>query len=263
MKRRLNFTGRQKIPRRNIIIVLNKENGIATSFTAKVDLSDFQFPEDAKVYIDAYHRTDQKRYDFGTVSAINTPSDTSLENLARIENLKFRLLVVDKRRTFGLILAHADRISPIPEGERKSILPVDFKDLGQQIWKVEYEGYEGEPVLFVNNRLPNIQSVAKLDPLFFFFVFPSVIREILTHMVFVDGVDSVEEPSIGWHANWLEFTRRILSGEGSPSILDPRSESFDREEAESWIDKIVEEFCSSRREWPQFVSRFMGGDSQS
>lgn len=264
MKRRLNFTGREKIPRRRISVVLNRQDGAVRSFTANFNLSDFEFPPDAKVYFEAYHRTDQRRYHFGTVGAIRTPQDTSLENLARIENLRFRLLIVDERGTHGLILAHSKGISPLPEGDRKPILPVDFKDLGQQVWKVNYDGAEGGPVITFNNKIPNIQTMVKSDPLFLFFVFPSAIREVLTHMVYVDGVDSVEDPSVDWHADWLQFARMVHSGLGPPSVLDPRADNFDSEEVERWIEAVVEEFCACRRdrEWSQFSSKLARGDAQ-
>ncbi len=265
MKRSLNFTGRQKIQRRKITVLLNRKNGAARSFTATFDLSEFQLPNDARVYFEAYHRTDQRRYSFGTVGAKSTPHDTSLVDLARTENLKFRLLVVDERGTYGLVLAQADRISPIPEGERKPILPVDFsRDLGQQIWKVEYTGDGGAPVLYVTRSLPNIQSFAKSDPLFLFFVYPAVIREVLAHMVFVDGISDVDDPEADWHAEWLQFARMILSGCAPPRVLDPRDEeNFDEEEVEKWINSVVEEFCSSRREWPQLISKLEGEERQS
>lgn len=263
MKRTLNFTGRQKIPRRNVTLLLNREDGAARSFTARFDLSGFHFPEEARVYFEAYHRTDQKRYAFGTVGAVTTPPDTSLTNLARIENLKFRLLIVDERGRYGLILAQADGISPVHEGERRPILPVDFRDLGQQVWKVEYEGAEGAPIITLNSRLPNIQTLVKSDPLFLFFVFPSVIREVLTHMVFIDGVDSVEEPSVDWHEDWLQFARMILGGEGPPDTLNAHEkEHFDEEKAQEWIDRVVEGFCSSRKEWSHFTAKFREGGTE-
>jgi hypothetical protein len=262
MKRRLNYTDRKRILRDRINIMLQREDGLATSFSAKIDVSDLSLPADAKLYVEAYHRTELRRYDFGTVGKTETPRDSSLANLARGQNLRFRVLVVDQKGARGLILAHADRISPVPEGERKSILPVYFDDIGQQTWKVRYTEYEGGPALILNSRMPNIRAMAKSDPGFFFFVYPAVIREILTHMIFVEGVDSTDEPSIDWHSDWLQFATRILSGERSPSVLDPRErDDFDAEEVQTWVNRVVEEFCSSRKEWPRFLEELTGGEA--
>jgi len=263
MKRRFNYTGRNRIPREKISIMLNRDGESVRSFTATLDLNDMNLAPEAKVYIEAYHRTENKRFNFGTVGKISPLSSTSLSGLAYTENLKFRVLVVDESSDHhGLILAHADRIRLIPETEGKSILPVEFCDLGQQIWRVIFEGDEGSPVLFINDRIPNIENISKSDPQFIIYVYPAVIREILTHMIFVDGVDSPSDPEIDWHRDWLDFSRKILSGEGHPEILgilDPKDENFNAEDAKNWIDRIVEEFCSSRNEWREYIDQLVNG----
>jgi hypothetical protein len=259
MKRRLNYTERKRILREGINIVVERSDGAAKSFSAKLDLSGLSLPPDARVYLHAYDRWEELIYDFGTVGNIQSPPDTGLHGLAGTENLKFRVLAVDERGEHGLILAHADRIRAFPEAKRKSILPVDFDDLGQQAWKVTYGGDEGGPVLILQ-RKPNLETLAKTDPTFFFFVYPAVVREVLTHMVFVDGVESVEEPSVDWHRDWLYFARIVLSGEGPPRVLDSNNEDFEADEVEKWIDRVVEEFCFFRKEWSRFVKKVSEGE---
>ena len=260
MKRRLNYTDRKKILQDGINIVIDRKDGLATSFSAKVDLTALSLPSDAKVYLHAYDRWEELIYDYGTVGRIEAPPGTSLKNLARTENLKFRVLAINEKGELGLILAHADRIKPFDRATKKSILPVEFRDIGQQTWKVVYSGDEGAPVLTLQSN-PNLETLAKSDPAFFFLVYPAVIRDVLTHMIFVDGVDSTEEPSIGWHGDWLHFARNVLSGEGPPSILDSKNEDFDSEQVELWVDRVVEEFCSSRKEWSRFVKKVAGGET--
>lgn len=258
MKRRVNYTGRQRIPRENIEINLVRDDDIIRSFDAIISFDDFDFPDDAKVYIDAYHRTEFLRFNFGTVDDRENPRSTALSSLAYGANLKFRLLVVDESGKHGLILGQADRISPEKEADRKSILPVDWKDLGKQIWRIEYTEHEGGPILYFNGKIPNIKNISMSDPQFFICVYPSVIREVLTHIVFVDGVDSPSEPSIDWHADWIRFARIILPGREHPEILDPGVEDFNSEDAKKWIDDVVEEFCDSRKEWDKYISQIRG-----
>ncbi len=258
MKRRFNFTGRRRIPRERISINLNKSGESVESFSATIDLNGIDLLSNAKVYLDAYHRTERRRYNFGTVENIVPPQNTGLATLAYGENLKFQLLVVDESEHYGLILAHADKLKPESGADKKPILPVDFRDLGQQIWKVEYSEDENAPLLLLNTKIQNIQNIAKSDPQFIMFTYPAVFREVLIHMVFVEGVASSTDPPIDWHRDWLQFAQRILPGESLPESLNPEDGNFEKERVKLWIDRVIEEFCASRNEWGEYINRSTG-----
>ncbi|MGB9759987.1 MAG: hypothetical protein ACP5KW_08595 [Thermoproteota archaeon] len=259
MKRRINFTNRIKIKREqiNITLIRDPQTKEIVSFDASINLNGMNLPSDAKVYVEAYYRTEAKRYDFGTVSKIEPISDTKLADFAYRENLKFRVIVVDIKGKYGargLILAHADRIRPTTGAKTKSILPVEFSDLGKQVWKVKFEGDEDAPILVFNETIPNIQNIAKTDPQFIMLVYPAVLREVLMHMFFVDRLDSTSDPSAEWQKDWLEFAKRILPGEEVPK--SPEEASYDnKEDIEKWVEKVVEEFCNSRKEWDYFIKQ--------
>jgi hypothetical protein len=243
MKRRLNYTDRKKIKRENVSINFIRQNGAVVAFAInKLDLSDLLLPPQAKVYVEAYYRTELKRFEFGTLGSISNPSPCDLRGMAYPENLKFRILVVDP--SDGKLLAHAHRISPEEPAEKKPILPVEFSDLENEIWRVKYEGDRGSPILIINSRIPNIQNIAKRDAQFLIYVYPQVIREVLTHMVFVDGVDSTTEPDTDWHGDWLKFVR--LLGVEIPETLKKDDKNFRRgEDALRWINDSVSAFCNT------------------
>ncbi|MCS7258846.1 MAG: hypothetical protein NZ601_05750, partial [candidate division WOR-3 bacterium] len=210
IKRRFNYTGRKKILRKNIAITLNEHDGKIKSFSAQIKLDDLQLPLNAKVYIEAYYATDWARYDYGTVGNITPPPNTSLEHLAYKEDLNFRILVVDVSENRGKILAMADRIKPEPLSEKKSILPVDFQDIGHQIWKIEYEQQDGGPILIFNKNIPDIEYRAKSDTGFFFFVYPNVLKEILRKIIIQDKVVNIDESDPDdWHTKWLKFVKKV------------------------------------------------------
>jgi hypothetical protein len=240
MKRRLNYTGRKKIKRENVSIGFIRQDGAVTAFAvSKLDLNDLELPPEAGVFVEAYYRTELKRFDFGTAGSIRNPSPCDLRGMAYPENLKFRILVVDPLD--GKILAHADGISPEEPAEKKPILPVEFSDLENEIWRVKYEG---SPVLMINSRIPGIQNIARQDPQFLIYVYPQVIREVLTHMVFVEGVDSTAEPSTDWHGDWLNFVGQL--GVRIPeTLLNKDDENFSEEDALKWIDDSVSAFCNT------------------
>jgi len=239
MKRRLNYTGRKKIKRENVSINFIRQNGAVVAFEVnKLDLSELLLPPEARVYVESYYRTELKRFEFGTAGSISHPSSCNLRGMAYPENLKFRILVVDQPT--GKILARADGISLEEPAEKKPILPVEFSGLENEIWRVEYEGDEGSPVLIINSRIPNVQNIAKQDAQFLIYVYPQVIREVLTHMVFVDGVDSTTEPTTDWHGDWLKFVR--LLGVKFPERLNKDDKNFSKEDALRWINDSVSAF---------------------
>ena len=256
MKRRLNYTERKRIAQERISIELIRENGGVKCFDASINLDGMTLSDDASVYVEAYHQHELLRYPFGKAGNPSPMVGTDLSELAYHEDLKFRVLVVDESGENGLVLASADKIQPADEGKgdqyKKSILPVTFEDLGRQVWRILYDG--NDLLLQINFNIPNIKSVARTDPRFFLHIYPSAVREILTHMVFIDGVDDLDDPDIDWHRNWLDFSRQITPNIEIPSYLDPGQKEFDRVEVTEWIDKVVAEFCTSRsHEWRRYI----------
>lgn len=257
MKRRFNYTGREKLTKDAIKISINKTNGKPKSITAKLNLNEIKYPGDTKIYFDAYHKTDRKRFDFGNISHIAIPEDLTIDELAYTDNLMFRLMLIDESSENGKIIAHADRIRADEEADKRPILPVRFDDLGQQIWKLEFTGEEGGPILCINNKIPALENLVKTDSVFFMYVFPAAFREILTHLIFIDTVENPEEPSVTWHNDWLKFSKMILPHEPVPD-LDP--DKINEDDVVKWIDQVVEEFCNSRRHEWESVKKSLAGD---
>ncbi len=256
MKRRFNYTGREKLTKDAIKITVNKTNGKPKSITAKLNLNEIKYPADTKIYLDAYHKTDRKRFDLGKINQRRIPEDLTIDELAYTDNLMFRLMLIDESSDQGKIIAHADRIRADNEANKKPILPVKFEDLGQQIWKLEFTAEEDGPILCLNNKIPVLENFVKTDPIFFMYVFPAAIRVILTHMIFIDTVENPEEPPVTWHSDWLKFSKMILPHEPIPNL---EQDKIDKDEVVKWIEQVVEEFCNNRREeWESVKTRLAG-----
>lgn len=252
MKRRFNYTDRKRITRDRISINVSRTDHTLESFDASINLENMGLPDLAELYIEVRHYTELMRYDFGKIGETTCPDDTSLSHLAHHEDLKFRVLVVDESHEQGLILALADRIRPSGIIIKHSILPVEFRDLGRQIWKIEYGG--DDPVLVLNDRVPNIHNIARTDVRFHLYVYPAVIRDIFKHMFLVDGVIDLDEPPQEWHRKWLAFARMFLPDDAWTQ-LQVQDDCFDPVDIIDWVDVLVEEFCSSRsKEWLKLIS---------
>lgn len=261
MKRRFNYTDRKKIILDRVAIELQESGEVAKSFRADVRLNDMELPRGASVYLEAYHRTDMERWSYGTVVKRKLPEDISIDHLGHIENLLFRVKVVDESGKRGLILAEADRINPRRKGEKglkeRCILPVEFnKDLGRQIWRVSFDG--DVPVLeFNGNHIPNIRHLAQTDYGFFFCVYPLVIKEVFTRIFLVDEITDLAEPEVNWHKDWLDFAHRFNS-ESIPEPVSREEDGFQDfiTDIMKWIDGVVDGFCRSHPEkWREFIKQ--------
>lgn len=255
MIRKFNFTGRKRIEREYFSIRVEKNKKMFEVSLENLNKfkEEYNITQESKIYVEAYNRSSElKQFEFTPPS-----QNFSLDEFDDIDTIKFRIMVVDKENK---IIASAERIKPEVGEKRKSILEVRFINLGSRIWKLEFEsGEEGGPLLFINKNIPGIQNLARNDPSFIIYVYPSVLKEILYYMCFNDNLN-IEEPEEEWHKDWMKFIRLIYP----PAIeeakrLDWNDKDADRKKKLEWIDKIVDEFCKKReREWREFIGKLRG-----
>jgi hypothetical protein len=241
MIRRLNYTGRRKIPRENINITLFRNGGVE-EFDAVIRTVALGLPETARVFVEAYHKSDWMRFDYGTVGAPAIPPDRRLTVFYAGARILFRVKVVSAGEESGKILAEADRLTPLSSDghrEREPLLPVRIvANLGDQIWRVTWNG---GPVLELNRNEPECKHLLTADPRFKWLILPEVLRCILTRLLSED-MDEEEEPgadSIG--KRWLAFAGS-LHAEPPPPV-----EGRDADTIESWVDEVVAAFCRRHR----------------
>ena len=239
MIRRFNYTGRKRIDRSRVEIRLAGDGHGVPTFDAALALTDLGLAGHARVYVEAYYRSSWMRFPWGTVSEVRVPESRRLTDVDHVPTVYFRVLVVDETGQRGRILASIDGVRATRHGEepgrRESILPVNPTDLGDQIWRLHFGD---EPVLEVNNRIPDILSRVQHDPAFLALVYPAVVREVLLQAVLVETLPDAEPP--GWQGQWLQFARSVHPGE--PPSLDPEQLQDSREAVQEWIDDVVASF---------------------
>src|SRR3989442_1117841 len=96
MIRRINYTGRRRISRDDVKIVLYESNGSPAKFDAKLELASYGLPDDAIIFVEAYRQTFLMRFNFGTVSKIEQPSDHFLAEFESPEGILFRVKVTSQ-----------------------------------------------------------------------------------------------------------------------------------------------------------------------
>jgi hypothetical protein len=238
MLRKLNFTERLKIPNAAIRIELRRADDGALLFDPKLDLAALRVPSDSRVLLEAQYRTSYMRFDLGPVGALTIPEDRRLTDIDSDRIVRFRVKVVDPAQGARRILAASNDITVScddgAQGSRISLLPVNFDDLGDEVWRIHFEA--GQPVLELNNRIDSIERTARNDPSFFALVYPAAVREILTHFLLVERWDENDEAEDAPEL-WVRWARQLID--------DPVP--ADRDERAAWIEEVVVAFCGQHR----------------
>lgn len=225
MIRRYNYTGRKKLLTEKIKINESAKKG-TKHFQASFDLKDSGFPDDARIYIEPYFKSSFLRFDFGTIARILPPDNTDVSDLPTTDQLLYRVKIVDEKFKHGLILATADikgTLAGNPDAGKQSILPVDFVNLGNRVWTLDFRA--NGPVLAVNSLLDKINIREKIkQEEFFSLVYPEVIKRIALKLVKTDGF--FEDDLSGWQAEWLTFFNEVLMQTDKPQNDDDSIEEW-------------------------------------
>lgn len=248
VQRRINRTGRKRISHGSVEIRLHcTDRKRPPTFTAQLRLDHLHLPEEADVYVEAYHGSSTQRFSFGKVGNLTPSSNTTLDDVDLSGALLFRVKVVTAREHAGRLLAACDAIRPLDPGEepgRDALLSVKAVALGDRTWELDlHTEPTGSPVLELNYRIPDAIRQIQQNPVFQGLIFPPVIREILGFIFwdcdasegFADDEDLGASPS--WQRDWLAFGTKLCGTE-------PPSED-DSTAARHWIDDVVTEFSRS------------------
>ena len=202
MRSKLNYTGRKRIPKKNVAIHVTSDTNGVSEFKLELDLPENTYPDNTKIYLEAYYRSSVMRFSLGTIRDFENPFSEKLGEI-QSEVVFFRIKLVDETESVGKILAIVDGISPGSDLQRASLLPVSYRDLGDRIWRLELDG--PAPVLEVNNNFDSpiaIGEIVRKDPSFLTLVLPAVLRSILEHILYIDGIEDLDGDS--WQNQWLK-----------------------------------------------------------
>ena len=240
MIKRVNFTGRRRVPRDCVQIEVF--DGSPRTFNAMINLEAVSLPPQAAVFLEAMCAGANvvERIACGEVGELKPIIGRALREIEG-ENVFFTLKIVDRTERFGRILGIAENIRPERAGKqtaagRRGILPIEPKDLGEELWQLEFG--EHDVFLLVHSGIPNLVERARCDPLFYAAVYPEVVRRILTR-AFKENVE-YDEDDDRWPTMWLRFGKGLHPGREEP----PTGEDLE-DEQEDWTEDVVKAFCVS------------------
>ena len=241
MRRRFNYTNRQRINRSDLAFTIVEEEDGTPRFYAGIDLKNYVFPSDASVWVEAYDRNALMRFPFGSVAEPKSEKSTMLTDFIGTDSYYFRVKVVDKFHKSRLI-GVADSVSPVRRDEdetAKSLLRVTTRDLDSIPWKLEYQVAD-HPLLVINSRIDTGTYLARSNHFFQALVLPAILEQILYRILLEDKYFPAAEPDDDdmWKEGWLEFAGHLPGN----SLL-PVDKDIPPEDCEKWIVNACDGFC--------------------
>jgi hypothetical protein len=240
VKRRINSTGRKRIPRDRIDIrLVSSKSGEVLSGKATARLDGLGLPPSAGVVIDAYYRSTGMRFECGTVGDLRIPALLVLDEIDQSGAVLFRVKVFDRDASPGKLLGAAERISPREADDldgKRSIFPIIQRDLGPEVWRVEFADDTG-PRLILNSQVPGITHRILGDSLAQGLLLPEALRIVLKKLADDPATEDTDEPD--WKEEWIEFAQTKLGLEEDLATLSLMSQ----DDKDEWINQAVSIFC--------------------
>jgi hypothetical protein len=253
--KRVNFTGRRRIPRS--LVDIEVFDGQPRKFDAQINLESIPFLPGAAVFLEATcaGSTVIERFPFGEVGNIQPPAERVLKDVEG-ENVFFTLKVVDQTKRVGRLLGIAEHIRPQRAGKqtatgRRGILPVEAAELGQELWQLKFG--EHDVVLLVNKDVPGLADQVRTEPVFYSAIYPFVVRTILGKAI-ADNVD-IEEDDDRWSILWLRFGKNLHPNRENPPKADDTLE-----EREEWVEEVTRAFCEMHTLKDKYLSAERAGN---
>lgn len=248
MIQRVNSLGRKRV--RQSSVVIEVFDGEPRTFDAEISLEGQGFDDLASVVIEATSAGSSvvQRFECGKVGDLIQPKRLPLDQLTG-QNVFFAVKIIDRSQHVGRLLGLAENIRPEKSGEqtvsgRKGILPVERKPLGEQLWKLDYQ--EHDVFLIVNSEVEGLTESVRSDPVFYSLIYPDVVRQILSRAISRGGdIDANDDT---WPTLWLNFGRKLHPTNDDPPLKE------ETEEAEEWVEFIVDAFCKMHRLKTQYAS---------
>jgi hypothetical protein len=237
MKRTFNYTGRRRILRNDVSVIV-RSTGNGWAFDADLRLASYKFPHSAEIWVEAHRQNLWMQWPWGTFSAMRVPTNRQLTEFDVPDGVIFRVRVVQPPgQESHKLVGEVDGIQPVKAGEaddRRRHLLVPVPDtLDQELWRLDLE-HEPPQLLVNRDAKPSWKDLAR-SPYFISLVYPEVLRRILAKVLVEDNWSEDDEDS-DWQSDWIRFARNLggLAPVPSPGL---------KLERETWIDDAVAAFA--------------------
>tara|TARA_B100000686_G_C16793026_1_gene980138 strand:+ start:1911 stop:2756 length:846 start_codon:yes stop_codon:yes gene_type:complete len=133
----------------------------------------------------------------------------------------------------------------------KGIMGVTSANIGDLIWKLDFDDEDGMPFVTINNRDSVIGAdFAKFNSYFRSMVYPKIIEQILFYYMQVEGYEDSENDESQFSNLWIHKWAAKYSDEPPPPWTeDPDYQVTSRE----WASNVANEFNKEKKHFGLFV----------
>lgn len=250
MPRPFNYTGRELIGRRDVLVRLDQRDNLPVQIEVSVDLSRYRFARlpNTEVTLEAYVGATGERQRF----RLNEPWTRmaaeifTLGEIHEPEQLRFNLKVVETDGD-GRLLGSCRQIRWVGFEDlidnAEGLLAVEPRDIGQLLWKIDFP-VEGRPVLLWSKGFWDRRVELAQHPIFRSSALPEMLRQILTKASDDKSWTNEEGTESTWFDEWTSW---MENQQEFRALMDRIEDLYDGETKERWIDEAVERFAGSAR----------------
>ena len=244
MKRTFNYTERRRIDRKHVQIRLVDYTPEGTTIEVSAELSEFNFPVTAKVFIEAHEESTFARRELENPFDPFWHDQFLLDEMVVNDSTKFLFRVVEAETT-GRLLGFAENIPLVNPAdlitEQDALLPVKWGQTGQEVWRLDCDHNLG-PTLYLSKELQENFAQFATDPIFVACVVPQAFRQILHFALSGDDEHDVHDPE-SWFHEWYRWMMSLSELKPIASRLD---DGIEDDDLENWINEAVDGFAKMR-----------------
>ena len=231
MRKSIRMTGRKQLAQGSFAVQLTQVNGKRVAALTVSNPDEFKgFPADAEIRIKLAENKLVEVLRFGVIAKPSS-SATVTEASFRAPSCQIRVVSRDGAKA-GMLLGSTNPWTLRTGGDPDGILLFQPSNIKPRLWKLDIRDSESEqPILYVDERIPDASIWAKSDPIFTACVLPQAVSEIMRKVL-----SEASAPEEGWQADWLSWALALMPGSQPP---------FGGSDADRvrWIDDLISTFA--------------------
>jgi hypothetical protein len=228
MLKTIRLTGRRQLPRSAFDFRFSEVNGRPVATLAIANPSALRaFPANSEIRVKLSENKLVQVLAFGTVGRPSTVADIET-GVFRAPSCQIRI-VNRATNNDGMLLGSTRQWTLSSGGTPDGILLFQPAAIAPRLWSLDIRDQE-QPILYIDENIPDASLWARTDPVFAACVLPSVITEVMRAILELDEV-----PEGGWEADWLNWAATLMQGNA------PFKGTWD--EQTRWISELVDAFA--------------------